>query len=174
MESNLAREPRTLEWAELDGKGSKTVFDGFNLSEGLNERRKYVNSNQHYLDVRRDGKYLVFELNGKVAKVECSSPEGTLEEMIELKMLMNHLHRHHGTSREFSSNVMTWVKARNFKLIDRAIRYAQVILRQNGQPHPYKEVAETLFYCTQNLDFNESLVEKIVGQLSEGILQSAS
>jgi N-acetylmuramic acid 6-phosphate etherase len=63
-----------------------------------------------------------------------------------LKMLLNaHSTLIMGILGRYEGNVMTWVRASNNKLIDRAARYCQQILGQQGLAVSYEKVVETIF-----------------------------
>ena len=60
---------------------------------------------------------------------------------------------------------MTWVRPSNNKLIDRAIRYAQIILKERGTSLSYKEVAMVCFDVLEKEQWNKSLVDEMVENL---------
>jgi len=61
----------------------------------------------------------------------------------------------------YRDNVMTWVRPSNRKLIDRAIRYTDALLRAGGEPVPgYAELARVCFAALADLSEEESIVIK--------------
>lgn len=63
----------------------------------------------------------------------------------------------------FDSNVMTWVRPSNLKLLDRAIRYIQALVR----PSPaYARVAAVVFEEKTTLDESTSLVRRVVARFA--------
>ena len=65
-----------------------------------------------------------------------------------------------GMLNRYESNVMSWVRSSNYKLIDRTIRYAKMILSQKGINPSYDELAKIVFELEVNQE--ESVVEKVV------------
>ena len=54
--------------------------------------------------------------------------------------------------------MMTWVYPTNGKLIDRASRYVQALLKEEGRHVEYAQVVETLFSMRKKISGNESIV----------------
>src|SRR5690606_2027689 len=90
-----------------------------------------------------------------------------LVEHLYLKMLMNaHSTLVMGRIGRFESNVMTWVKPSNNKLIDRSIRYVEFLLRKEGiDQFTYQDLARELFAQIGGLASGESVVLKTVASL---------
>ncbi len=70
-----------------------------------------------------------------------------------------------GRMGRYQSNIMTYVRPSNNKLIDRAIRYVQYLLRQRGIEIAYEEVCQALFRCREGLGQNEAIVLKTLAAL---------
>ena len=81
-----------------------------------------------------------------------------------LKMILNlHSTLLMGRLNRYESNIMTWVKPSNNKLIDRAVRYAGQILKQDGYVIEYKDLVKECFQImNKGLSSNESIVLKLV------------
>ena len=73
------------------------------------------------------------------------------------KCLLNHLM---GVLDRYESNVMTWVRSSNYKLIDRTIRYTRLLLSQDKIDVNYEVVAKAIF--ESSVEEGESMVEKLV------------
>jgi N-acetylmuramic acid 6-phosphate etherase len=59
----------------------------------------------------------------------------------------------------FESNVMTWVKPSNNKLIDRAIRYVQHLLAEDGvTAFSYEDICYELFTQAESMAPDQSVV----------------
>ena len=66
----------------------------------------------------------------------------------------------------FESNFMTYVRASNLKLIDRTIRYVQLLSKQMYSELPgYEETAKVLFSLAPDLPVEEPAVLKILDEL---------
>jgi N-acetylmuramic acid 6-phosphate etherase len=68
----------------------------------------------------------------------------------------------------FESNVRTWVRPSNNKLVDRAIRYVEFLLEQQDvKVFSYQDVCYQLFAEVERLGEGESVVLKTVAALRE-------
>ena len=76
-----------------------------------------------------------------------------LEEQVLVKLALNlHSTLAMGRVGRYRANVMTWVRPSNRKLIDRAIRYTEALLRAEGGPvPPYAELAAACFAALEGL-----------------------
>ena len=89
-----------------------------------------------------------------------------LEEQVLLKILLNiHSTLVMGRLDRYQGNLMTWVRPSCNKLIDRAVRYADRILRDAGREFSYEEIALELFRQIPNATYDESIVLKTVDAL---------
>jgi N-acetylmuramic acid 6-phosphate etherase len=65
---------------------------------------------------------------------------------LTLKMLLNmHSTLLMGLMNRYQSNIMTFVRPSNNKLIDRCVRYAQLLLREKGVEVDYKDLVNDCF-----------------------------
>ncbi|MDV7401445.1 hypothetical protein RZS08_59050, partial [Arthrospira platensis SPKY1] len=65
-------------------------------------------------------------------------------------------------------NLMTYVKASNRKLIDRAIRYVRILAAREGGGVPsYEDTAYALFATLAELQPNQPVVLKTLDRLSK-------
>ena len=67
-----------------------------------------------------------------------------------------------GMINRYESNVMSCVRSSYYKLIDRTIRYAKLILSQKGINPDYDELAKIVFDLEVNQQ--ESVVKKVVSR----------
>jgi len=156
----LLRDPITLEWDELDGIAGSRRLAGFDFS--LNARRNRAGLRQHVFRIERRGGELDMELGEHRASIDVSSLHPLFEHLL-LKMLLNtHSTLVMGRLGRFESNLMTWVRPSNNKLIDRAIRYVSVLLAREGIRASYEEIAVRLFEGMKNLGPDESIVLETV------------
>jgi N-acetylmuramic acid 6-phosphate etherase len=66
----------------------------------------------------------------------------------------------------FEGNLMTWVYPSNGKLIDRAARYTEILLRARGfSQFTYDEIIRAQFACKADLSPNVSIVHKTIQKL---------
>tara|TARA_X000000950_G_scaffold240942_1_gene294262 strand:- start:613 stop:1389 length:777 start_codon:yes stop_codon:yes gene_type:complete len=152
----LSRTPRELQWPNLEGKSSMETLLGFSIFEN-HSRNSPVTT--HYFSIKKENS-IILELEGNELKIK-TDELNYLEECILLKMVLNlYSTCLMGVLGRFESNIMTWVRASNFKLIDRTIRYASLILRQQEIEVSYEALASRLFAL--EVSESESLVEKLV------------
>jgi len=163
----LARDPRTLEWENLKGIASLNKLYGFNFSESLSMKRKEIlNKKQNIFKIENSDSNngIIFSLNNCKHIFEMPLQENKVYyKQLLLKMLLNtHSTIIMGKLNRFDGNIMTWVKPSNNKLIDRAIRYSQSLLRKNNLNISYDEVARKCFEKYENYDGKKSLIKLIV------------
>jgi len=162
----LKRQPRTCDWPEFSGRYGPDALLGFDFSRGVATRR------QKFLMGRTQHEYLIKEEQGQLSfsfqghEFYSKWRGGLLQKHLILKFLLNltstlvmgRMHR-------FSGNVMLWVRASNFKLIDRSIRYVQLLLERSGRLTPYHEIAIELFDVLDSLGPQEAVVIKTYDRL---------
>src|SRR6185295_4503512 len=92
-----------------------------------------------------------------------------LFEHLFLKMALNmHSTLVMGRHGRFESNVMTWVKPSNKKLIDRAIRYVEYLLHHQGvMGFSYKDICYQLFEEAERMTPAQSVVLMTVESLKK-------
>ena len=89
--------------------------------------------------------------------------EDQLFNHLMVKMLLNaHSTLLMGMMGRYEGNVMTWVRASNNKLIDRAARYVLQILKQKNKTPSYEDVVLKIFEKIEDLEDNEAIVLKVV------------
>lgn len=168
-EKLLLRKPRSLEWKVLKGvAGSKRLY-GFDFSQKLPQLRekKLKGAKQHRFSIEKQQ-----TMNFRLGKFQHSVAVNELPALFEhlfLKMLMNaHSLLVMARIGRIESNVMTWVRPSNNKLIDRAIRYVQYLLKKRGGHHfSYEDICHQLFLEVEALGEGESVVMNTVRTLSQ-------
>ncbi|MDF1815075.1 MAG: SIS domain-containing protein [Verrucomicrobiales bacterium] len=161
----LHRNPNPVEWGALRHLTSGAAMRAFDFSNAGRVKRFY----------RTGGKNQVFSVSRKqdgIALSFCETvktlpvPDGIdfFGENLALKMLLNaHSTLIMGRLGRYEDNLMTYVSANNFKLIDRAVRYVRLLLeRHHGLDIPYREVAEVLLAEKEALKPDEPVVLKTV------------
>lgn len=89
-----------------------------------------------------------------------------LYEQLFLKVLLNaHSTLTMGRLGRFESNVMTWVRPSNYKLIDRAIRYTNFLLAREKIRSSYNDTAHAIFNAAAQIDPSDSVVLAAVEEL---------
>lgn len=165
----LGRKPRALEWNQVDVRTSEKYLQRFNFSRNILDSRqeRLGEKRQHLFSIEdREGR-LELALGGVEVKVElpqCVDSKGTglLLRHTFVKMILNaHSTLLMGRMGRYQSNIMTWVKPSNGKLIDRAVRYVSLLLHEKGQELPYLTIASEIFRCLESLPPNESVVMKV-------------
>jgi N-acetylmuramic acid 6-phosphate etherase len=159
----LARPPRPLDWAEhTDVTGADWVA-GFDFSRAAIAQRsaRAPGARQHRLTIARRGERVVLSMGDLRGDIPVGG-RTLLEEQLLLKLALNiHSTLVMGRLDRYRDNVMTWVRPSNLKLIDRAIRYTDALLRCDGGPVPsYAELAAACFTALADLDSEESIVIK--------------
>ena len=156
----LWRQPRALEWDELDNRISLNKLLGFDISSvGLKHRSSVIPS-------------VNFEVNyaaGKIQfvcqseKVEFNWGDDQLFNHLMVKMLLNaHSTLIMGLLDRYQGNVMTWVRSSNNKLIDRSARYILHLLKENKKTATYEDVIEKIFEESEDLQENDPIVLKVL------------
>ena len=67
----------------------------------------------------------------------------------------------------YEGNVMTWVRASNFKLVDRAIRYIDLLLKSEDVNLPYERIAERVYRMMASIREDQPLVLLVVKDILE-------
>lgn len=157
-EKILKREPRGLEWEGFEARLGAFRIHGFDFSDrGLSERVARVSPKaQHAFRIDRSGENIRFRLNGLDALFPTArlfqrqDPKrgiSLLFEQTQLKLLLN-LHSLFvmGRMRRYESNLMTYVRPSNGKLVDRSIRYIRALCESRGWKVPDYETAARLLF----------------------------
>ncbi|MGZ3382939.1 MAG: hypothetical protein ACXVBB_22135 [Isosphaeraceae bacterium] len=165
----LLREPITLEWEGMATIAGKRRLLGFDFSRRAREHRQELlqGAPQHVFQIQKRGHHLVMQLGAHQASLDVSSLHPLCEHAL-LKILLNtHSTLVMGRLGRYESNLMTWVRPSNNKLIDRAIRYVAFLLARDDV-HPvfsYEEIAYQCFEEMRELTPDESIVLKTVAAL---------
>jgi N-acetylmuramic acid 6-phosphate etherase len=142
----LHRQPRTLEWPELQGRASMEYLLGHDISgKAAQWRHRRQPDKKQY-------PYLVFGHEPRLEFAGLSHALGLPDQPLLLRHLMLKCCLNlqstlvMGRLGLFESNLMTRVKPSNYKLIDRAARHAQHFHRQKtGQELDYASAVKQVF-----------------------------
>ncbi len=166
----LLREPVTIEWDELKALAGRTRLLGFDFSaEARRQREAIVAPKQlHRFVVSKQRDALCFSLGDCRHSVNVRRLHPLFEHLF-LKLVMNmHSTLVMGRFGRYESNVMTWVKPSNKKLIDRAIRYVEYLLQhQNIFGFSYEDICYQLFEEAEIMTPAQSVVLMTVESLKK-------
>jgi N-acetylmuramic acid 6-phosphate etherase len=162
----LWRNPRTLEWPEINGIASRKRLLGFDFSANVLSRREKQRKSivQHRFKILNEPDGLFFELERE--KFIFNTPFTTpIFKHLVLKMIMNiHSTLIMGRLGRYEGNVMTYLRASNNKLIDRSIRYIDMILKSKGISLSYAELCNILFEMLEITPADHSIVMATVAE----------
>lgn len=168
-EKILLRPPETIEWDELKAVAGRDRILGFDFSAAaLGQREALVAPHKlHRFEIRREGDVMTFALSDLRHEIDVS----TLHPLFEHLLLKTALNMHStlvmGRLGRYESNVMTWVKPSNYKLIDRAIRYVDYLMQhRHNRNLNYDDICYQLFDEMSRLKPGESVVLKTCESLS--------
>ncbi len=166
----LLREPFAIEWDNLKAVAGRERLLGFDFSaQALAQREALVAPKKlHIFSITRQGDEMVFNL-GKLRHAVNVRGLHPLFEHLFLKTALNmHSTLVMGRHGRFESNVMTWVKPSNKKLIDRAIRYVDYLLHhQNVLGYSYEDICHQLFEEAERMTPSQSVVLMTVDSLKK-------
>jgi N-acetylmuramic acid 6-phosphate etherase len=166
-EKLLWRRPRTLEWPDINGIASGERLLGFDFSRNVLSRRanerKSINQHRFKILNNRNGISFALDQETHLFAIPFSSP---LFKHLILKMILNtHSTLVMGRLGRYEGNVMTFLRASNNKLIDRAIRYIDLILKTKKISLTYSELAHGLFEMIEKTPADHSIVLATVNEI---------
>lgn len=164
----LGRSPRCLEWDELGGIASSSRLFGHDISQvGL--KKRMGQSPQLIFDISLVDDQLILQFQGSLISIDVKDYH-PFEIHLLLKLLLNaHSTIVMGRMGRYRSNVMTWVRPSNYKLIDRSTRYVMQLLNEKKIEVDYDEVAMMIFDIAPQIGLNESVVLKCYEFFSESV-----
>jgi N-acetylmuramic acid 6-phosphate etherase len=165
----LWRTPRTLEWPDINGIASGERLLGFDFSSRAFSRREKLKHSiiQHKFKILDVQGGINFELDGE--NIFCPAPFTVpLFKHLVLKMILNtHSTLIMGRLGRYEGNVMTYLRASNNKLIDRAIRYIDLILKTKKISLSYNELAHAMFEMIETTPSDQSIVMATVAEIEK-------
>lgn len=164
-EKVLQRSPRCLEWNDITQDTGLNYLHGFHIDNSCEDKRRISNqtSSQFLFDI--DKTDTGFSLSFRENHWVCNTNKLTSFDLnIVLKLILNiHSTLVMGRMERFESNLMTYVRASNYKLIDRTIRYVRRLCELKGLIIPtYEETAKKLFEILPTLSDEDPIVLKII------------
>lgn len=141
----LYRTPRPLTWEDVVATAGASRLLGFDFSREVFKWRNLHGKDHHIFKVWQKEDQLLFELDDVQAFFPVPENDLLASHLI-LKMLMNmHSTLIMGLMGRYESNVMTWVRPSNYKLIDRTVRYTRQLLEEKGFNVSYEALVEKCF-----------------------------
>lgn len=165
----LARDPQPLEWPEIHPKTSRDYLMSFNFGRGALDFRQRLLGDPSIFAIDNAGPRLMqWSFAGRTERF--ALPGSALLDHLTLKLMLNmHSTLVMGRLGRFEGNLMTWVYPSNGKLIDRAARYTQILLKAQGfADFTYDDIARAQFLCKSDLSPEESIVHKTMRKLIDG------
>ena len=163
----LRREPRTLEWPEIGSIASRKRLLGFDFSSKVADRRESKDrlARQYRFKITAEEAGIRFELDDCKHFLPAKF-ESPLFLHLVLKMILNtHSTLIMGRLGRYQGNVMTYVRASNNKLIDRSIRYIDMILKRKNLNYSYSELCHILFEMLEKTASDKSIVLTTVEEI---------
>lgn len=156
----LGRTPRGLNWNEIQKDLSlKAIYD-FDISKNSLRRREKYGADTFCIMKKFDS--ILFSFKNANVYFPIAIKESLFEHLM-LKLLLNtHSTSLMGKMGRYHSNVMTWVKASNFKLVDRSIRYVDLLLKEQGHFENYQDILSRLLKLKDATNQDEPIVLKVV------------
>jgi N-acetylmuramic acid 6-phosphate etherase len=140
---------------------------GFDFSGELINRRERIlkQAIHHYFRIHLENSAIHFLLDDE--KFSLLTPfKNPLFTHLLLKMILNtHSTLVMGRLGRYEGNIMTYVRASNNKLIDRAIRYIDLILRNKNITLSYEELAQILFEMIEKTPVDHAIVLATVAEV---------
>lgn len=165
----LGRPPRAFHWKEVTSQTSRERLMGFNISAEfprLRENYHHIIHHNFKITFNHHANKLTFELD-EIKHDFILEDMNFLSTHLLLKILLNNLSTViMGRMGRYEDNLMTWVRASNNKLIDRAVRYADKLLQKKGITISYDELVKKCFELKDVTPRDQALVLKIVEAFS--------
>jgi N-acetylmuramic acid 6-phosphate etherase len=163
----LWRSPRTLEWPDINGIASGERLLGFDFSSNVlsgrsDQQKPFM---QHIFKIIYDQAGISFTLGNHrhFLSTSCMIPLFT---HLILKMILNtHSTLIMGRLGRYEGNVMTYVRASNNKLIDRATRYIDLLLKRKNIVLPYDTIVFILFETIEKIPTDQPVVPATLAEI---------
>ena len=165
----LNRDPHPIEWGDLSYVTSAEAMGKFDFSaKGFDKRTiRLGEQKQHTFRISKEKSGIDWNFREHSHIIEIPPEIDFLGQNLLLKMLLNtHSTLIMGRLGRYEDNLMTYVSANNFKLIDRAVRYVRILLeRHHGLEIDYDTVTRCLLAEKEHLGPDEPIVLKTVAAI---------
>jgi N-acetylmuramic acid 6-phosphate etherase len=168
-EKLLWRTPRTLEWPDINGIASRDRLLGFDFSRNLVQRRENQNKSivNHIFKIHDHQNGINFAMDDEVWFFDAPFSTPLFKHLV-LKMILNtHSTLVMGRLGRYEGNVMTFLRASNNKLIDRSIRYIEMLLKSKNIVLSYSEICHVLFEMLEKTPSDQSIVMATVNEIEK-------
>jgi N-acetylmuramic acid 6-phosphate etherase len=165
----LWRAPRTLEWPDINEIASMNRLLGFDFSAGLIKRRMHTLklAMHHNFSISFAHSWLSFQLGDEQHSLAVPFTNPLFTHLV-LKMILNiHSTIVMGRLGRYEGNIMTYVRASNNKLIDRAIRYIHLILENKKINLSYETITHILFEMIEKTPADHAIVLETVNEIEK-------
>jgi N-acetylmuramic acid 6-phosphate etherase len=160
----LGRDLRCFHWPEVTQRTTRERALEFDFSqESYRSKPNYRNHKQFFIDMKLEKESFKVTHQEEVLFHTTFSELDFLGKHLAVKILINALSTTiMGKMGRYEGNIMTYVKASNFKLVDRAVRCIQNILRLRQIETEYLNVARRVFLFREKIGPSEALVKVVV------------
>ena len=174
----LKRPPRTIDWSGLEAIAGRRVADQFDFSSRVIGMRESRCKGPNQLFSILDGESVIVWSFGDLRWEIPKTGMGIVWDNLLIKILLNsHSTLVMGRLGRYQSNLMTWVRPTNLKLIDRAVRYILHLANDQGFSPSYEQAARACFEASSGLAPGEPVVlaavERLCGEGSSASERSA-
>ncbi|MBF0431142.1 MAG: hypothetical protein HQK83_07680 [Fibrobacteria bacterium] len=162
------RKPRTLIWPDKGEKTGNEQLLGFDISNNLLKRRLKgpLKNKHHEFEITGVSGGIAFRLEQKKYVIPIDHTN-ILQKHLILKMILNiHSTLVMGRLKRYEGNLMTWVYPTNNKLIDRAVRYIQMLAAKKGVQISYSRAVKEVFLFLDKSPGNNSVVVECLKNLT--------
>lgn len=160
----LGRAPKTLDWTD---ETSHKRLMGFDFSKNIVELRAKYAPTKHNFSVKKNNTQTIsFKFDNHDFSFNAKELPPLFEQLL-LKLILNTSSTIvMGRLSLYNGNLMTSLYPSNSKLIDRAIRYIDFLLKMNYKINiSYETIANNMFTELEILQPGESIVNKTVAKL---------
>ncbi len=140
---------------------------GFDFSGELINRRGRIlkQARHHNFRIHSDNSAISFSLDDEKSSIIAPFKNPLFTHLL-LKMILNtHSTLVMGRLGRYEGNIMTYVRASNNKLIDRAIRYIDLILKNKNITLSYDDLAHILFEMIEKTPADHAIVLETVAEI---------
>jgi N-acetylmuramic acid 6-phosphate etherase len=167
----LHRDPRPLDWDGVDHRATQDYLAGFDFSRSVTSWRRSLRADfpQAHFAIESDADAIVWRLEDLELRMGVADLD-LLSRHLLLKMILNqHSTLVMGRLGRYYTNLMTYVRPNNAKLIDRAARYVGILLADAGRTDvAYDSIVREIFRRKEALAEDEAIVMSVFAALRGG------
>lgn len=165
----IKRPPHALNWIDIDPRTGIEYIDSFDFSKLSMEKReeRLGLARQYIFEIDLKGRELLFSLNGVEGQWSFETQRSLFRHTIVKLMLNTHSTLLMGKMGRYYSNIMTWVKPTNAKLVDRSARYVEYLLGEIQQKEDYLKIVNCIYDIQPRLSAKSSIVLEVFNHLKK-------